>query len=342
MPGCTPEEASAPGSWHMIMCIPLWTHPEQIPKDIDIACVVVRSTVAGGEGSQIAAALLARGIHVLQEHPPHPDDIARLQDLARQHDVLYWVNSFYPHLPAGRCWIEKAQRVSTLLHGERPAVAHLATSRQLLYSTLDMLMQACGVTDAGRLTVTTQANAADSFTTVGLHLPDAGQATLRLQNWLDPADPDMFSLVMHQATLFWPSGYLTLAASHGPVVWTGAFHDGQHHNRERTLYRYASEVPCYAQPTSVVLHQAGGSWREAFEVDAAAALGRLLQAMGDVLAGGAVPGAFSPPYQLSLGRLWLAVLQAIPAVTERSLTAPVPIDCDALAGTTATPGEPHV
>ncbi|MCX8963167.1 Gfo/Idh/MocA family oxidoreductase [Erwinia psidii] len=318
--------------------IPLWTRAEQIPDDIDIACVVIRSTVAGGEGSQLAAELLERGIHVLQEHPLHPDDIARLQKLAQQRNLLYWVNSFYPHLPACRCWIDKAQRVTALLDGERPVAAHLATSRQLLYSTLDLLLQTCGVTDAGQVTVATAGDANDGFTLVGLQLPGAGQATLHLQSWLDPADPDMFSLVMHQATLFWRSGYLTLAASHGPVVWTGAFHDAQHHNCDRTLYRYASEVDSYAQPTSVVLHPVESCWRDVFEVEAATAIGQILQSMSKVLAGSPVPAAFDSGYQLSLARLWLDIVQAVPAVT-RQLTPPPLISCKALTDAIPTTGE---
>lgn len=74
--------------------IPLYTRLEQLPEDIDIACVVVRSTVAQGEGSQLAAELLKRGIHVVQEHPLHPDDVERLQTLAEQRGLRYWVNSF--------------------------------------------------------------------------------------------------------------------------------------------------------------------------------------------------------------------------------------------------------
>ncbi|EAA7804358.1 yersiniabactin biosynthesis oxidoreductase YbtU, partial [Salmonella enterica subsp. enterica serovar Heidelberg] len=62
--------------------IPLYTSPEQITRMPDIACIVVRSTVAGGTGTQLARHFLARGVHVIQEHPLHPDDISSLQTLA--------------------------------------------------------------------------------------------------------------------------------------------------------------------------------------------------------------------------------------------------------------------
>ena len=49
--------------------IPLYTSPEQITRMPDIACIVVRSTVAGGTGTQLARHFLTRGVHVIQEHP---------------------------------------------------------------------------------------------------------------------------------------------------------------------------------------------------------------------------------------------------------------------------------
>jgi thiazolinyl imide reductase len=49
--------------------IPLYTSPEQITEMPDIACIVVRSTVAGGTGTQLARHFLTRGVHVIQEHP---------------------------------------------------------------------------------------------------------------------------------------------------------------------------------------------------------------------------------------------------------------------------------
>ncbi|MCZ6145127.1 Gfo/Idh/MocA family oxidoreductase, partial [Escherichia coli] len=58
--------------------IPLYTSPEQITRMPDIACIVVRSTVAGGTGTQLARHFLTRGVHVIQEHPLHPDDISSL------------------------------------------------------------------------------------------------------------------------------------------------------------------------------------------------------------------------------------------------------------------------
>jgi len=312
--------------------IPLYTHLEQLPDDIDIACVVVRSTVAQGEGSQLANDLLLRGIHVLQEHPLHPDDVARLQALAKARDLTYWVNSFYPHVPAGCRWIDTAQRIQRSLDGQRPCAIRLTTSRQLLYSTLDLSLQACGWGNGDRVQVHALDSGDDCFSALRLDLPGGHQVLLHLQTYLDAADPDMFSLVMHQASLMWPCGYLTLEASYGPVVWTDVFHDSQHGEQNQTLYRRANASDGYAQPTSVVLQHAPENWRDAFEIDAPSGVARVLDTLCQVLDGASVPAGFTAAHQLALAQLWLDVLHAAPPVVQRTLAVPQSIIRQMLTG----------
>ncbi|NAT16718.1 hypothetical protein CU663_15300, partial [Pseudomonas syringae pv. actinidifoliorum] len=198
--------------------IALYTDIEQLPDDLDIACVVVRSAVVGGAGGRLTERLLQRGLHVIQEHPVHPDEIVRHQQLATRVGCQYIVNSFYPHTEAGRCWTGTAQRISRLLDGRKPNLAQLTTSRQLLYSGLDLLFQALGCDLAGQVSVSLL-DGDDDFHTLSLNLPD-GRVLLRLQRWMAADDPDLHSLVMHQLNLAWPSGYLSLDATYGPVNWT--------------------------------------------------------------------------------------------------------------------------
>lgn len=309
--------------------IPLYTAPEQVPDDIDMVCVVVRSTVVGGAGSALARTFLQRGMHVLQEHPLHPDDIASLQTLAAQRRLVYRVNSFYPHTPAGRCWIDRAQRVRRLLDGEAPRFAHLVTSRQLLYSSLDLLLQACGTDTA---TVERLPDGDDpAFHTLRLRLA-GGTAILRLQSYLDPDDPDLHSLAMHQLTLGWPAGYLSLEASHGPVLWTPALHDPQHREASHSLYHAAAgpDGAHLARPSTLTLHPAPADWRQAFEIDGPAGVGTLLQALRQHLDGEALPAGLDAAHQLALARLWRQTLRCAGPARECNLPAPRTIDDQAL------------
>ncbi|UQQ16226.1 Gfo/Idh/MocA family oxidoreductase [Xanthomonas arboricola] len=307
---------------------PLYTAIEQLPDDIDIACVVVRSTVVDGTGTALAEALLRRGMHVIQEHPLHPDDVARLQALAHAQGRVYWINSYYAHTPAGVCWIDRAHRVRQLLDGEAAHFAQLTTSRQLLYSSLDLMLQACQIPDSAEdVTVDATADEDRAFRLLRLNLGQC-QASLRLQTYLDPQDPDLHSLVMHQLTLGWPSGYLSLEASHGPVLWTAALYDPHHHDSDRSLYQRAhdqDEDP-YARPATQVLHAAPPDWRHSVEIDGPTGVGRVLQLLGQHLDGAALPPAFDAAYQLALASLWQQVLRCAGPAHARSLPAPRLLD----------------
>ncbi|MBT9429445.1 MULTISPECIES: Gfo/Idh/MocA family oxidoreductase [Symbiopectobacterium] len=93
---------------------------DALPDKVTLACVVVRAEVSGGSGAEIACALLRRGIHVLQEHPLHPDELAHCFRTAHQYGVRYDVNAFYPHVRAVALFLQAA----ALLRKQQP-IAYL-------------------------------------------------------------------------------------------------------------------------------------------------------------------------------------------------------------------------
>ncbi|MFJ9990392.1 Gfo/Idh/MocA family oxidoreductase [Pseudomonas putida] len=312
--------------------IPLYTDIEQLPEDLDIACVVVRSAVVGGTGGERVEQLLRRGLHVIQEHPVHPDEIARHQALAQTHGRLYRVNGFYAHTPAGRCWVDTARRVRGLLGGSSPSLAQLTTSRQLLYSSLDLLLQALG--DSGQEPAQVSLVQRDAeFDTLALALP--GQSVLlRLQRWMSPDDPDLHSLVMHQMTLGWPNGYLSLDASHGPVNWTPALHADSHADDRQTLY--ASPGGYQDRPTATPLLAAARDWRSAHEVEGPAGVAWLLQRLREhVEHATPLPAVLDDSYQLAVARLWQDVLRCVGPAEQRQVPPPRALDIDLLRGETS-------
>lgn len=132
--------------------IPLYTSPEQITRMPDIACIVVRSTVAGGTGTQLARHFLTRGVHVIQEHPLHPDDISSLQTLAQEQGCCYWVNTFYPHTRAGRTWLRDAQQLRSHLAGEHPPAACQSVHQIALSRLWQQILRKTGNAEIRRLT----------------------------------------------------------------------------------------------------------------------------------------------------------------------------------------------
>lgn len=303
----------------------LHTSLETLPDDIEVACIVVRAGIAGGEGSALAAAMLERGIHVVQEHPLHPDELARLQDLAARHGRIHWVNSFYCHTGAGRRWIAAARALRDQT-GVPPVFAQAITSRQLLYSTLDLLLLAVGV-ETAEVAATDDRDAA--FDTLRLAMPGV-TALLRLQRYADRDDPDLHSLVMHQMTMGWPSGHLGLAGSFGPVLWSPAPYDPDHRDAARGIS--SGDAAYLDMPSAAILHPAPARWRDALEVDGPAGIAHVLSALCSHLDGAPIPMALRPDHQARVARLWRQVLRTTGHVREERLSAPPPIDIASLTG----------
>jgi thiazolinyl imide reductase len=194
--------------------VPLFTSVEEIPNDVDAACVVVRSRILGGMGTDIAHALMRRGIHVLQEHPMHPDEMAESLRLARAQRVIYRMNSFYVNVGPLRRFIGAARE---LCRNQKPIYADAACGCQLSFSLLDILGASLGSLRPWKIEALPH-ESGEAF--VMLKALFAGvPVTLRIQNQLDPADPDGYSYFMHKVTIGFSQGSLSLVDTHGPVVW---------------------------------------------------------------------------------------------------------------------------
>lgn len=127
--------------------VPLWTDVAELPADVDLASVAVGSAVQGGPGSELVLALLARGIHVLQEHPAHPDEITAAARAARTAGVRYRLSTHYRHVRATRGFLASAERLrarSPIVHVDAAGPVHL------LQPLVDILGLAVGGSGRGR------------------------------------------------------------------------------------------------------------------------------------------------------------------------------------------------
>lgn len=194
--------------------VPLWHEVASLPDDINVACVVIGGSLMGGTGCQIAEQLLRRKVHVIQEHPIHHDELSNLLRIAHQHGCHYQINGFYPTQPAVSCFIHRAHQ----LQKTHPAVfIDAACSLQVLYPMLDILGQTVGgITPASLLTTPHDQGAPMRSLTGTINgIPLA----LRVQNQLDPDDPDNHMLMFHRVELITDGGRLLLDDTHGRVLW---------------------------------------------------------------------------------------------------------------------------
>lgn len=211
--------------------VPLYTSVAELPGEVDVACVVVRSGATGGPGAELAQHLLRRGVHVLQEHPLHAAEIEDCLRAARAGGAAYAVNTLYPYVRPIRRFLAAA----AALRRRGPfRFIDAACNSQVAYPLLDVLGRAAGrlrpwsfgapcPVDAELAALATARQPFESLHAVIGGVP----VTLRVQNQVHPDDPDNHSLLLHRISIGAEGGVLTLADTHGPVLWNPRLHAGR-------------------------------------------------------------------------------------------------------------------
>lgn len=300
--------------------VPLFTAPEQLPDDIDIACVVVRAGLLGGRGSALANALMERGIHVLQEHPLHGDELAACLRQARRHRVIYHLNSFYIHVGPVMRFIGAARE---LLRCQPPLYVDAECGFQMAYSLFDILGQALGAVRPWALSpappppreLRGQTHLDAPFRSLEGLLARV-PLTLRVQNQLDPSDPDNHAHRMHRVTLGTEGGSLTLVDTHGPTLWSPRPHfprdaRGREAQPHFSTSGGADGSAASAVPSVLALGPLDApSYREIFGAVWSVGVRRALLELRRAILQGADP-LRSGQYHLSLCELWQDVTERL-------------------------------
>lgn len=199
--------------------VPLYTRVEALPSDIDGACVIVGSGLAGGAGSAIARMLLERKIYVLQEHPIHPNELAGLIRVAYQNGVVHQVSTLYPYTRVVGEFISLSRRI---VSRHPPLYVDGACSLQLQTSFFDVLGRILGRLRPWEFESLPLRRPRSERQAVFRSLQGsvAGvSVSVRIQNELHAADPDNHCHLYHQMTVGTAAGSLCLVDTHGPIVW---------------------------------------------------------------------------------------------------------------------------
>jgi thiazolinyl imide reductase len=246
--------------------LPFYTRVED-PAAIDVACVVVPSGVAAGAGTELAVRLLARGVHVLQEHPLHPDELATCLRAASAHRRQYRLNTHYPRLPEVRRFLEAATR----LRGKRKLLfADVVTPVHLLQPVVDIIGQALGGLSPCTFGAPVGSGPLRTVDGVVAGVP----VSLRVHHQLDPTDHDNHALFWPRITVGTDGGVLTLADLHGPVLWSPRLHAPREVDHRLTLTGGSLDLPTTSTLGPAVRHQP--SYAEAFRTTWPAAIGTAL------------------------------------------------------------------
>jgi thiazolinyl imide reductase len=191
----------------------VYTDLEQLPTDIDIACVVVRTGVLGGEGTRLAVRLMGKGIHVLLEQPVHQKDLALCYKTAKQNKVCFALGDLYVELPSVKKFITVAQGV---IKKQAPLYMNIDLATQVSFPLVQILTKALPSLRPWKVE---QAIKGDipfqvvSMTIGGIYV------VIRAHNQVDPHVSDSYLHFLHRITLGVGGGSLSLVDTHGPVTW---------------------------------------------------------------------------------------------------------------------------
>jgi thiazolinyl imide reductase len=307
--------------------VPLYTDVDDLPDTVDAACVAVRASVAGGGGTELAERLLGRGIHVLQEHPVHHDELARCLRTARRQGVVHRINDHYLHVEAVRRFVAAA----AVLRRQAPVLyVEAGTGIQVAYALIDILAQVLpsmrpwGFADpadpaqlGGLLAAAPPMRSIDAVfggVPVGI----------RVHNQLDPREPDNHAHLLHRIAITTAAGTLSLTGTHGPVLWSPRLHVDQDDDPtgERRLARPSSATLPGTDP---------GDWATVIGTDWPLAMGRALAEFAGEVHRGADPMRAGQG-QLTVCRVWQDLTTRLGQPELIVGAAPPTIDLAELAG----------
>ncbi|MTI60080.1 MAG: thiazolinyl imide reductase [Firmicutes bacterium] len=291
----------ARGSSHSVECakkynVPLYTDIEEISKEnADLACVVVRSAVVGGAGTDIAKRLLKKGIHILIEQPVHLSDMTDCLRIAKKSSSFYRINSFYPELESVKTFIDMTKQI---LKESKPLFVDAYCSIQVLFPMVDILGQILGGFRPWKFQKNSKQDNGP-FTMLTGEIKDV-PISLRVQNQMNPEDPDSNFLLLHRVILVTDRGTLIMTDSNGMVIWHPQMSVLRRANNvEGNVSEDFNDYPII----QIITADNSSSFSEVFSKKWPDAIVRALEKFGEVIETGEESRQFIQ-HQLTMCQIW--------------------------------------
>ena len=199
--------------------IRLFTDVEEITKDIDIACVVVRTGVMGGIGTDLTIKLLEKGINVITEQPIHSKDIALCLKTAKKNKVNFMVGDLYANLPS----VKEFRSCTKTLANKNQKLLYLNVdcATQVSFPLIHILSKLFATIRPWKTT-----NVLKGVGPFQVYAANIGEVPvlIKAHNEADEKDSDNYLHLFHKITAGFEGGSLTLTDSHGPVIWNPRLH----------------------------------------------------------------------------------------------------------------------
>jgi len=191
--------------------VPFYASVDDVPPDaIDAACVAI----PGPDGHAVTSALLARGIHVLAEHPVYPAQVIEHRGTAREHGAVYHVNAHYSDLEAAATFVSAFQATR---QRSKLLFVNVMTNTRALYSAIEIVGRAIG--PLRPFTLEHVPLDAGSFFHLARAIVPGAPLTFQLQRISSAVDDGSANWVSHNITAGFDDGVLSLNEAFGPVAW---------------------------------------------------------------------------------------------------------------------------
>jgi len=206
------------GSERSVTCaglygVKVYTGMEQLPDDIDMACVVIKTGAFGGQGTTVAKRLMEIGVPVLLEQPIHYQELLECYKTAQQSRVCFRVGNLYDHLPSVAKFTAAAEHI---MKYQQPLYVNIDLATQVAYPLAFVLTKLFPKKKRWKVKEKAAGNA--PFSLLLLEIGDI-PVTIRAQNQVDAVTSDNYMHLFFAITAGFGSGTLALTDIHGAVTW---------------------------------------------------------------------------------------------------------------------------
>ncbi|MGL5440730.1 MAG: Gfo/Idh/MocA family oxidoreductase [Filifactoraceae bacterium] len=193
--------------------VPLYLDVGELPSDVDLACVIVRSEGTGGEGTELCTTLLNMGIHVIQEQPVYQNHLYKCYKLAREKKLIYLTANLYSNLSNIDSFAMYARKLNELSKLEYISASF---STQLSYISLDLLAIS-GI--SGDLEL--DSNVIKGLGPFDILCGKIGTTPILIEfnNQLNSKFPDYNMHLMYSFKFYYEDGILLINDAYGDVIW---------------------------------------------------------------------------------------------------------------------------
>ena len=196
----------------------LFTEIGELPDDIDIACVAVKSEVMGGSGTIHAKELMNMGINVIFEQPLHVREAADCYNTAKKNGVKFVVADLYSRLPAVECFVKNA---GILMKKAKPLFVNIEFASQVSYPLVSIISDIFGSASTAQLKGAVLE--ASPFQTA-VYESGGTEFIYTVHNENDKNDIDGYLHLFFKICIGFSGGRLTLEDPHGSVIWQPRVH----------------------------------------------------------------------------------------------------------------------